>query len=223
MNESSYLYVFVDESGNYDFSKKGTKHWVLTSLITTNITQGLAELYELKHRIIDQGIDIEMFHAAEDRQAVRDLVFPIVAKMDDARIDAVVVDKRKAAPSIQPLKRFYPMMVESLLKYPFDERGIDAARFSKVFIFLDRAAARANEREALKKAVKEYVGKHLETTPYVICMHSSASHHYLQLVDYACWAIYVKWERGETRPYKTIKHLIKSEFEIFRRGPVEWY
>ena len=29
----SYLYVFVDESGNYDFSANGTSHWVLTSLM----------------------------------------------------------------------------------------------------------------------------------------------------------------------------------------------
>jgi hypothetical protein len=219
----SHLYVFVDESGNYDFSPTGTKYWVLTSFTTTDIRQGLIELYELKHRTIGEGTDIEKFHAAEDRQAVRDLVFPIIANLGDARVDSVIVDKRKAAPSIRPLRRFYPMMVESLLKYPFDQRGIDVSRFAKVFIFMDRASARASEREALKKAVKEYLARYLREVPYVICMHSSASHHCLQIADYLCWAMYVKWERNETRPYQTISHLIQSEFPIFRYGHTDWY
>ena len=218
----SHLYVFVDESGNYDFSPKGTRHWVLTSLITTDISQCLVQLYQLKHQIIDLGTDIERFHAAEDRQAVRDLVFPIIAGMRDARVDSVVVEKRKATPSIRPLRQFYPMMVESLLKYPFDQRGIDVTRFTKVFIFMDRASARSGEREALKKAVKEYLAKHLRGVPYVICMHSSASHHCLQIVDYLCWAIFVKHERSETRPHQTIRHLIQSEFRIFEHGQPNW-
>jgi hypothetical protein len=182
----SYLYVFIDESGNYDFSPRGTKYWVMTSLLTTNLTQGLVELYHLKHAMIDQGIDIERFHAAEDRQAVRDLVFQVIAGMKDVRVDSVVVEKRKAAPSVRPLERFYPRMVESLLKYPFDPRGIDVARYSKVFIFMDRASARMSDREALKKGVKTYLARHLGRVPYVLCMHDSASHHYLQVADYVC-------------------------------------
>ncbi len=219
----SYLYVFIDESGNYDFSSRGTTHWVLTSLMTTDVSQGLLDLYSLKHQIIDLGTDIEKFHASEDRQAVRDLVFDLVKNLRDARVDSVVVEKRKAAPPIRPLKKFYPMMVENLLKYPFDPRGIDVSRFSKVFIFMDRASARASEREALKKGVKEYLARHLKGVAYVICMHDSASHHFLQIVDYLCWAIYVKWERGEMRPYDTVRHLIQSEFPIFRFGTVDWY
>lgn len=218
-----YLYVFIDESGNYDFSRTGTKYWVATSLLITDMTQALVPLCDLKHHIIDLGTDIEKFHASEDRQAVRDMVFPIIGGLQNVRVDSVVVEKRKTAPSIRPLPRFYPMMIESLLKYPFDARGIDVSRFRKVFIFMDRASARASEREALKKAVKAYLAKHLRGVPYVICMHDSASHHCLQIVDYLCWAIYVKWERGEVRPYQTIRHLVQSEFPIFDHGYMDWY
>jgi hypothetical protein len=219
----SHLYVFIDESGNYDFSPRGTRYWVMTSLLTTNLTQGLVELYHLKHAMIDLGVDIERFHASEDRQAVRDLVFQVIAGMEDVRVDSVVVEKSKAAPAVRPLGRFYPVMVENLLKYPFDPRGIDVTRYSKVFIFMDRASARMSEREALKKAVKTYLAGHLRGVPYVLCMHDSASHHYLQVADYVCWAIYVKWERSEARPYETIEHLVQSEFPIFRYGYTDWY
>lgn len=49
----AYLYVFIDESGNYDFSPSGTGYWILTSLITDDIRPGLIELYDLKHKLID--------------------------------------------------------------------------------------------------------------------------------------------------------------------------
>jgi hypothetical protein len=218
-----YLYVFIDESGNYDFSRTGTKYWVVTSLLITDVTQTLIRLCDLKHQIIDLGTDIEKFHASEDRQAVRDMVFPIIASLQNVRVDSVVVEKRKAAPSIRPVWRFYPMMIENLLKYPFDPCGIDVSRFAKVFIFMDRASARASEREALKKAVKVYLAKHLRGVPYVICMHDSASHHSLQIVDYLSWAIFVKWERVEVRPYEAIAHLVQSEFPIFQHGYIDWY
>ena len=218
-----YLYVFIDESGNRDFSPTGTKYWVATSLLMTDATQALVRLYDLKHHIIDSGGDIEKFHASEDRQAVRDMVFPLIAGLQNVRVDSVIVEKRKAAPSIRPLGRFYPMMIENLLEYPFGPRGIDVSRFSKVFIFIDRASARATEREALKKAIRVYLARHLRGIPYVICMHDSASHHCLQIVDYMCWAIYVKWERGEMRPYQAVRHLIQSEFPIFRHGFEDWY
>ncbi|HUW95412.1 MAG TPA: DUF3800 domain-containing protein [Anaerolineae bacterium] len=219
----AYLYVFVDEGGNYDFSKKGTAYWVLTCLLATDINPGVMELYVLKHRLIDLGTDLECFHASEDRQAVRNEVFGILAKADHIRIDSVVVGKRKTAPSIRPLNQFYPMMVEKLLQYPFDPRGLDITAFDKVLIFADRATATKREQKILKKALKAHLKPHLRGVPYEICMHASMSHPYLQLVDYANWAIYVKWERNETRPYDCIKHLVKSEFPIFAQGTINWY
>ena len=219
----NYLYVFIDVSGNYDFSKTGTEYLVLTSLLCTDIRPGILELYALKHNLIDQGLDVEHFHAAEDKQAVRDKVFDIISSLNHLRIDSVVVEKRKTGPSLRPLKRFYPMMIENLLKYPFDPKGIDVSGFDKVFIFMDREASSRTEREALKKAVKLPLAQHLGDVPYVICMHRSGTHSYLQMADYCSWAIYVKWEKNEYRPYKKISKLICSEFPIFASGLAVWY
>lgn len=217
------MYVFIDESGNYDFSLGGTTYWTLTSLLTTDVNPGVMELYELKHRIIDLGTDIEYFHASEDRQAVRDEVFPILANLDRVRVDSVIVEKRKVAPSIRPLNRFYPMMMRYLLQYHLDSRGLDVTKFDKVLIFVDRARVSKSQQEALKKAIKPHLKSCLSGVPYEICMHASMSHPYLQLVDYANWAIYVKWERGEIRPYNSIRHLVASEFLIFAGGYIDWY
>ncbi len=219
----NYLYVFIDVSGNYDFSLKGTKYIVITSIMCADIYSGVLELYRLKHDLINTGIDIEYFHASEDRQVVRDKVFNVIENLSELRIDSVIVEKKKTAPKIRPLKIFYPKMIEYLLKYPFNPQGINVSSFDKVFIFIDREGSQASERDALKKAIKMSLAKHVGDIPYVICMHSSVSHYYLQIVDYCSWAIYVKNERGECRPYEKIQKLVNSEFDIFKGGNVTWY
>lgn len=219
----AYCYVFIDESGNYDFSKTGTQNWVLTSVITEDVHPGVLELYDLKHKVIDLGTNLEFFHAAVDRQAVRDEVFNIIKGLPNIRADSLIVEKRKTAPSVRRMDRFYPEMIEHLLQYPFDPRGIDISKYAKVIFFFDRPAAQRKQQQSLISAVKKYLAAHLKGIPYQICMHSSASHHYLQIVDYISWAIYVKWERGEMRPYEEVRHLVKSEFPIFQRGTTDWY
>ena len=219
----AYCYVFIDESGNYDFSPRGTRYWVLTSVITEDVHPGVLELYDLKHKLIDLGTDIEYFHAAEDRQVVRDEVLNIIKGLDNIRADALVVEKRKTGPSLRPLERFYPEMVEQLLQYPFDSRGINIHSYEKVFFFFDRASSAKKQQRALIAAIKRYLASHLKGLQYNIAMHTSASHHYLQIVDYLSWSIYVKWERDEIRPYSEIVHLVKSEFPIFRYGTMVWY
>ena len=75
------LYVFIDESGNFDFSNgQGATEWLgLTSLTTTDASEGVMELYQVKHNLIETGYDVERFHATEDKQIVRDAVFPVLA------------------------------------------------------------------------------------------------------------------------------------------------
>ena len=85
----AYCYIFIDESGNYDFSPTGTNNWVLTSLITEDVHPGLLELYDLKHELIDLVTDIEYFHAAEDRQVVRNKVFEIIRNLPNLRVDSL--------------------------------------------------------------------------------------------------------------------------------------
>ncbi len=221
----AYLYAFIDESGNWDFSPRGTNFWVLTSLLLLDPSAARDELFDLKHEVLDAGIDIPYFHAAEDRQLIRNRVFDILERLqpEQTRADAVVVRKNRTAPALRAPERFYPMMVEQALKYQFDPRGVDVTRFDKVMVFLDRPAAKRKDMKALTKALKTSLPQHLRGVPYGLFFHPSASHHGLQMVDYLSWAIYVKWERNELRPHAAVKHLVHSEFDIFQHGTTDWY
>ena len=191
----------------------------------TDIDECVLDLYRLKHSLLSQGIDLEQFHASENKQAVRDNVFNILSRMDAgrARIDTLIVRKNRVKLSLQSLVKLYPEMVSQLLIRSFDERGLNVFQYDQIQIILDRVGDHKREREAVVKGIKMFLKSCLEGVPYTIYMHSSASHLYLQLVDYCSWAVYVKWERGELRPYTEIKHLLRSEYDIFEKGHTEWY
>jgi len=217
------LYVFIDVSGNYDFSSKGTKFIVLTSILCSDICLGVIDLHKLKHELIDDGLDIAYFHAAEDRQTVRNRVFDIICSLGHIRIDSVIVDKKKTHPNLRPLSKFYPEMVEQLLKYPFNPKGLDIKQYDKLSIFVDSESPRSKERDTLVRAVKVALQPYLGNMPYSICMHPSSTHPYLQITDYCSWAIYKKWNDDDYRSYKRIMAFIKSEFDIFEQGALTWY
>lgn len=212
------LYVFIDVSGNYDFSTTGTRYLVMTGLTCTDICSGIIELHICKHRLIDGGFEVEYFHAAEDKQAVRNQVFGIVSRFEHVRIDSVIAEKSKSPVSLHSTGQIYPFMVQKLLTSLLGVGGIQTEKSDKVFIFMDRELSHSRDREPLIKGVKKYLSQHLSRTPYQILMHSSMSHPYLQVVDYCSWAIYRKWETSDRRSYDKIQLLIKSERPIFEKG-----
>lgn len=73
-----YLYLFLDEGGNLDFSPQGTRHFILTSVAKECSIQIHLPLTEFKYDLIEFGINLEYFHASEDNKTVRDRVYKII-------------------------------------------------------------------------------------------------------------------------------------------------
>ncbi len=87
------LNIFVDESGNFDFSLNGTRHFVLTAVSTTDCPDLFSGYFQLRHRIAATGLDLEELHATEDRQVVRNQVFDLLEEHVNHgcfRVDAVI-------------------------------------------------------------------------------------------------------------------------------------
>ncbi len=225
MAERDKLYIFIDESGNFDFSRRpGASRWfVLSVLSTTDPTEGVAELIRVRHEAIEQGLDIERFHATEDRQRIRDKVFSIMGSLDRGRIDSIAVDKPKLHLSLREPRVFYPRMLEYVLKYVFHPYGAVVRQFDHVSVMLSRFKPPKGQKHGLERGIKTFLKSQLPGVPYSLVFHQDISHPYLQLADYASWAIYVARERGENRPRDAIAGLIKSEFEIFEHGRTNFY
>lgn len=221
------LYVFLDESGNYDFSASGTKYFILTALSTTDPFAIGSPLLKLRYDLLPNyacGPKVEeqgYFHASEDTQAVRDQVFAaLVGLTVPLRIDAVVAQKNKTHPTLQkqPVD-FYMKIGEAALRYVFNRAtwsGYDhvVLVFSSLF---DR-----KKRGILKQAFKSLIKQNAKV-PFALYFHDSKFDLCNQAVDYFGWAIYRKWESDDVRSYDIMKGFIKSEFPIFQKGVTEYY
>jgi hypothetical protein len=217
-----FLYVFLDEGGNLDFSPHGTRYFVLSSLTKERPFYAGKELIELKYDLVERGTGLEYFHAAEDRQAVRNAVFAIIARhLEGVRIDSLIVEKRKTGPALQPVEHFFPRMLGHLLRHVLD--GFNLADFQEVIVFTDRVPVN-KRREAVEKAVKTILVEMLPAgTKFRVYHHESKSNLELQIADYCNWAIYRRWTSCDDRSYKVIRSAVCSEFDIFLNGTQTYY
>lgn len=216
------LYVFLDEGGNLDFSPSGTKYFVLTGVWLPRPFPCDADLHSLRFDLIETGLDIEYFHASEDRQPTRDRVFGIIRGCLSAfKADAVIVEKAKTGPSLRDDAKFYPDMLGHLLKYIINGCGID--RWSEVIVITDRIPV-TKKRQAVEKAVRMTLAKMLPAgTKYRVLHHDSKSCAGLQIADYFNWAIYRAWDKDDRRSLDLVKSAVRSQFDIFQRGQTKWY
>lgn len=217
-----FLYIFLDEAGNLDFSPSGTKYFLLTSITKERPFLAYKEMTELKYDLVEQGLDIEYFHASEDSPIIRKKMFEIIVdKLNDIRIDSLIIEKRKTGPALCGEERFYPEMLGYLLKYIL--KGYNLSLYSEVIVFTDRIPIN-KKRKAIEKAVKMTLAKHLpKEVRYRIFHHESKSNMDLQIADYCNWVVYRKWDRGDEMFYKDLRSAIKSEFDIFQSGTKYYY
>lgn len=224
---SKTLYLFIDESGNFDFSPSGTKYFILTALSTTAPFKIAAPLLELRYQLLPNyagGRAMEesgYFHAAEDAQSVRDAVFATIMKNgQEIRIDSVIAQKNRANPKFHTQQlALYRRMGEALLKYTFNRAAWD--NYDHVVLVFSSLFDK-KKRGILKQTFKSLI-KSIAAKPYSLYFHDSKFDLCNQAVDYLGWAIYRKWESADMRSYNPIKHLVKSEFQIFSKGETEYY
>ena len=179
-------------------------------------------LSDYRQDLIEWGQDREYFHASEDNARVRQRVFQtICACLALLRADAIVVEKCKTAPSLRVDERFYPRMLGYLLGYVF--RGVDVTHISQVIVITDRIPVKG-KRRAIEKGIKEHLASVLpDKVPYHVLHHESKSWYGLQVADYMNWAIFRKWERGDSTAANLVQPCINSEFDIFRFGQKRCY
>lgn len=219
---SQVAYLFLDEGGNFDFSASGSRYFTMTSVLKFRPFETSNRLAALRYDLIETGLDIEYFHASEDRQAVRDRVFGILDEdLDRFEVDSIIVEKPKTGPGLQAPNQFYPRMLGYLLQYVL--KRLPFKDVVEVIVITDQLPIQ-KKRKAVEKAIKHTLKEMLPNdVPYRLLHHSSKSASGLQIADYFNWAIFRAWERGDRRSLEKVAPVIKSQFEIFRNGTAYYY
>lgn len=228
------LYLFLDESGNFDFSSKGTKYFVVTALATYDPVIDRDQMLRLRYKLLQEGRNQEFFHASEDKQSVRDEVFQILAGIEDHyEVHSVIAEKNKTHPSLyreqymkgdKLIRRntgigLYQQLCQTLLTYVFNGKGADIENIVVVLASL----MEGEKGKVILKTLKQFLKEKYPGVPFETYSHRSCADLNCQLADYCCWSIYKKWEDGELRPYEVIKKRIQNEFPLFRKGKSIYY
>jgi hypothetical protein len=216
----SRVYVFGDEAGDLTFRRGAgiSEYFIVGTATMADCSVGQAVL-DLRRELAWQGMQLEMFHACEDKQRVRDRVFDVIAQ-SNVRVDATILHKPKAQPHLanDPL-RFYKEAWYLHFKYvaPRVCNSLDD-------LFVVVSSMQINRKKhAVKQAVEDIVRQASPTAVFHSAFFSAVSDPCLQVADYVTWAIQRKFERGDERSYNLVKHLVRSEFQPFLQGQKTYY
>jgi hypothetical protein len=211
-------YVFVDEAGNFDFSLGGSAYFILTSVVTDDCVIG-DELLALRRELVWNGEQLtDAFHANEDKRSVKNEVFRLLGR-HTFRIDATIFEKRKVAPNQQNHDAFYEYAWYRHLKFLAPR----VATANDDLMVVGASIATERRQRLIGTALNGVVNRTARAATIRFTHWPAASDPCLQVVDYCCWAIQRKWERGDGSFHALIANKIASEFNAFGRQNIYYY
>jgi hypothetical protein len=213
-------YVFADEAGNFDFTiNAGASRYFILATVTLDDCQIGAQLLALRRELGWNGVHLDrVFHAAEDPQAVRDEVFRLLQACE-FRLDATILEKRKAQPHLQSERGMYKMAW--FLHFKFVAPKI-VARNDRLFVAAATIGTK-RKRGAFHTAVNDVVFQVAPCASHRVAFWPVESDPCLQIADYCTWAIQRKWEQRDDRSHRLIAGKIRSEFDVWAVGTQVYY
>jgi hypothetical protein len=182
-------YLFIDEAGNLDFSASGSKLFVFVCLTGEWRASGLLRLHGLRKDMLRRGLDIEYFHASENKQDVRSEVFRALHESHVAgKLVTLVVDKSSVPLEEREPGAFYTKFLRLTISHAIEPCGDD-------HVIITDSIPIQKKRRAIEKALRRALAEtHARTMIY---HHASKSHLELQCADYFGWAIWRYLTKGE--------------------------
>ena len=226
LGKSSVLFCYLDEAGDFDFSATGTRFFLYTALVVDDPLPVSNDLMRARYRLLlndrpfskSHGAN-DFFHATEDSEETRELVFgTLSAHLDSLRAYSVVIQKNKTNPSIRDQKSFFELVMNRLLAEVAESEDV-MHRYEHVCVLTDtlpvhkkRSAVIGTAKATLKALLAESGVTH-SMRPV-----ASKSELGLQAADYFSWALFRKWERDDTAPYEIVGGAVRREVDYFAYG-----
>lgn len=207
-----------------EFSRKQnvSRYFIATTVSMASCAVG-HELTELRRELAWGGHELgEYFHAAHDKQAVRDEVYKLICK-HDFRIQATILEKSKAQPQVRKDRpRFYQYAWYYHFKHMAPKTVGDAAEL----MIVTASFGSKKEKSSFNGAVTDVLRQTLPSVKYAANFCPAAADPCLSVVDYCAWAIQRKWESPEQRDkrsYDLIADRITHEYDSWRHGKTHYY
>jgi hypothetical protein len=213
-------YLFADESGNFDFSRKKdvSRYFILAAVTMDSCSNVNADFHDLRHQMAWEGHDHPgPYHAAQDPAPVRNRVYGLIENLE-FRVDAVILEKAKAMPKIRVTdERFYQHAWFYLMKY-----AVRRLQCDELLVVSAALGNKKKKRLAFHAVVQDVMRQVSRVTYKTACWHAS-SDACLQGADYCGWALQRRWEAGDSVAYNRIAPKVKSQYDLFAAGTNFYY
>lgn len=218
---STPVFVYVDESGDLDFNKKGcSDYFAMAAMMTTEPVRTAQKVLELKYELMRHDIKNPYFHATEDTTGTRRRVFDLIDTLHtgSTRFHAIYADKHMAAPQMWDKQKFYGLFAGALAKYLAKSLPAEA---DPIVIVYD-AALRGKDQKQFHAKIKPQM-KELGRT---VRIHFDSIRHDPngQIADYAAWSLTRHLEARGNGEWERIRSKFGvTPFDVFRRNSGIFY
>lgn len=217
-SETRTLYVFLDESGNLDFSGKGSNHFVLSAIFTQDPCKPAAALQQLKYELLAQQSDQLEFHATENSRYTRARVQKVIRGLGDCiRAHTLYADKHYASPKIHDAANFLAIFGKAMARWISSAVSDDCDQVVLVF----DSVLTGKRRNAFSSAMKPHL-KQLRK-PFHIAFHPVKSDLNGQIADYFAWSVFRKLESQDPLPLEALAGVTHTDFNLFRNGTTRYW
>lgn len=207
---NSTLFIYLDESGNLDFWKSGTTHFVMSAICTSDPSQNLSMLGRLKYDFLASGINIPNFHASEDVQVVRDKVFASFVNFSILSAQTFWVKKDDVRFTSTEHVKVYRLFGAGFAKWA---RSLSVEIELVTFVLVFDRGLSVKEQRAFLKATKGIFAN--LGSAYFVFFHNVHKDFNGQIADYIAWAHFVNLERDERRPLAALPEGLRTAENLF--------
>ncbi len=209
------LYMFLDESGDLGFNlnRKGTSRYFLVTIITTKdkdhlnrivkkTIRGLSDKNRKKH----SGV----LHAYKESPRTRKKLLDFLFENETLRVGLIYMDKVSMSKVSKYKKHIlYNQMIEVLFGCVY--KNIKVVTGENINLIVSKRET----NKLLNKNFNLYIERNILNSHgvnLIIDIENTSSEKGLQVVDMVSWAIFRKYEYGDTSYYDLIKERIVEEF-----------
>ncbi|MEM2112465.1 MAG: DUF3800 domain-containing protein [Candidatus Bathyarchaeia archaeon] len=207
-------YIFIDESGDlgFDFSKKGTTSYFLITFLFTKNKRPIEKCVKKVHAGLRKKYKkVGVLHAYKEEPATKKRLLSLLATKE-CFVMTILLNKRRVYTRLQDEKPvLYNYVTNILLDRVFTKNLLKASSIQII-------ASRKETNKFLNQNFKSYLKSQLALNHSLhvdIFIKTPAEEKALQAVDFVSWAIFRKYEYGDSTYYNLIRGKIIEENPLF--------
>ncbi len=208
-------FIFLDESGDlgFDFTKKKTsRYFIITFLFVRNkrtlekLIKQIFRTLSVKERKYIKGI----LHSNKAKPIIRKTVLSKIS-LNDISIIAIILNKNKVYTKLQNEKHIlYNYVTNILLDRIYTKELIPSDEI------IHLVASRRETNKFLNENFRNYINSSNQRKLEIkVEIKTPGEERCLQIVDFASWAIFRKYELNDSEYYGIIKNVICEENFLF--------